>query len=141
MFDLELSQSIGEAVRAENKDCYINAFRGVARVPGAVYVEGFAVMEDFPLIAAHAWIEKDGTIIDPTPAYHEGDHRYFPAVRYTTTELFAQVYPDCTLPLVELEIFIDERVQDAYREAHRFAFGMTPEEMRERFAKARCEHG
>lgn len=48
----------------------------------------------------HGWVELcDGTIVDPTPTYHEEaeGHKYFPGRRYTLLE--ALKWPGSLLPL------------------------------------------
>lgn len=134
MFDHELSKRTGDRVRAENKECFLNAFRGMTECgQDAHYVEGFAVPGEFPIIAAHAWLEVDGKIIDPTPAYQSGNHEYFVAARYSQAHALAgAIHNDSVLPIEDLEIMRSECVRDAYSRAHKHAYGMTPDEMRAR---------
>jgi hypothetical protein len=54
----------------------------LSQLQGCLYVEGLAVKDGF--LREHAWVELDGRIVDPTPAYLEGPPAaYFPALRYT----------------------------------------------------------
>jgi len=139
-FNANLSRMIGEDIGAKNKDCFLNAFRAISEVNNAetaVYVEGFAVSHEMRfLIASHAWIEVDGEIIDPTPAYQEGGHEYFPAVKYPRHKiLVAAIENDSTLPVANLDILIDEEIREAHEQAHKYAFGMTPKELRAQLAR------
>jgi hypothetical protein len=73
MIDIVMSERVAKAIHAENKECFLNAFRGMHEVPGEpYYVEGFVAPDNFPIIIAHAWLEVDGRIVDPTPAYVRG---------------------------------------------------------------------
>jgi hypothetical protein len=137
MFDRDLSDEVGVLVEAENKECYLNAFRGMSEIDGeCYYVEGFAVPGDFPIIAAHAWLEVDGKIVDPTPAYRNGDHVYFPAILYTRARACeGAIKNGSVLPIIDLEFMRDPLVQAAYSAAHVHAYGFTPEELREKLTK------
>lgn len=90
--DGDLARAIAEDIGAENKECWANALRGLACNASAedelLYVEGWACGPELPIPMEHAWLERpDGTIVDPTPAYHNGrEHAYFPAKRYTRAE-------------------------------------------------------
>jgi len=80
--DIVESTRVGRLVRAKVKQCYLNAFRVVQYVPEyseADYIEGVVVV-DGVLAAEHAWVEKDGEVIDPTLPVEE--LAYFPALRF-----------------------------------------------------------
>jgi hypothetical protein len=77
--DREQSKALAEEIRAEPKLCYQNAIHAMwhlmDRLPAdevaerLAYVEGYAGKFDVP----HAWVELDGTILDPTLALAEDD--------------------------------------------------------------------
>jgi len=82
--DVEESIRVCAVVKARDKDCFRNAFCGMIVAEDAEwYVEGWATSG--VIVAGHGWIERDdGTIIDPTPIYHEvcEGRVYYPGRRY-----------------------------------------------------------
>ena len=84
--DRELSQRLAQAIDAEDQACWRNAYLCLARLDGAaVYVEGWAVTRG--VAREHGWLELDGHIVDPTPAYLEDAPAvYFPGLRFTPQE-------------------------------------------------------
>jgi len=75
------SARVGKLVRAKSRQCYLNAFRVIQQVreyAQADYVEGMAVTGG--LAIEHGWVEKDGTIVDPTLPSQE--MVYFPGLRF-----------------------------------------------------------
>jgi hypothetical protein len=67
--DVAASLQLRKRIRAKAKECYWNAFKAIQNVPDyhdATYVEGFAILSAPVFVFEHAWIEKEGTIIDPT---------------------------------------------------------------------------
>ena len=82
MKDVFESKRVRRLVRARAQQCYRNAFQVILHVPeyeDAEYVEGMAV-ESHGLALEHGWVEKDGTIIDPTLPANE--LAYFPGLRF-----------------------------------------------------------
>ena len=72
--DRALSKALGDMVGAENRQCYMNAWRVVKRrgVKNANYVEGLAMLPEFGYLTfEHAWVMIDGVVVDPTPIWHE----------------------------------------------------------------------
>lgn len=68
--DKDIQESIRTATdcRAEPKQCFANSVRAIRNLPDyqeASYLEGFAITI-YGLPFDHAWIVKDGLIIDPT---------------------------------------------------------------------------
>lgn len=82
--DYELSQQIAEAVKAELKACWRNAFMGLYELPDATYVEGWAVTLWGLLVIEHGWLEYQGKIVDPTAALWDELRGmvYFPGLRF-----------------------------------------------------------
>ena len=63
----------------------------VPELAGAVYVEGYAVIERASgrgLVIEHGWIEHDGRIVDPT-LHGERETAYFAGLRFTLPERLA----------------------------------------------------
>ena len=84
--DRELSQRLAQAIDAEDQACWRNAFLCLAHLDGAVYVEGWAVTRG-SVPREHGWLEVNGCIVDPTPAYLEDTPAvYFPGLRFTAEE-------------------------------------------------------
>jgi hypothetical protein len=121
--DFELSRELCEKVRGKNKECFYNAWSAMPFAPeGSYYVEGYG---SGIIASIHGWIETpDGTIIDPTPCFHDkesiGETTYFPAMRWTLAEMCAD-----TVEIGELPFNSDEFGQSfklvGYREAFRRA--------------------
>jgi hypothetical protein len=123
--DLELSRELCEKVRGQDKACFYNAWSALPFAPeGSYYVEGYG---SGILASMHGWIETpEGTIIDPTPCFHDKNEKrewkttYFPAKRWTLVELCAD-----TVEIGELPFNSDEFGQSfklvEYREAFRRA--------------------
>lgn len=94
------SQELGKAVGAKNNECFYNSFKALSLLPGASYVEGWAVCRDLPIPLEHGWLELDGEIIDTTPAWRDSENTYFPGVRYTLEEALRLAENNRMLPLV-----------------------------------------
>jgi len=82
--DVEESRRVqkNKDVRAQPGQCFANAYRTVMFLPkfgDATYVEGFAVTPS-GLCMEHAWVERDGRIIDPT--LPDDDLVYFGGLRF-----------------------------------------------------------
>ena len=78
----QLSRKCGKQVKARPKQCFHNAYLVVVEcLPGATYVEGFAISH-WGIACEHAWVEWQGEIIDPTPQWLEADAVYFPGLRF-----------------------------------------------------------
>lgn len=91
--------------------CFENAFRGVARTPGAYYVEGYVALEFTPAPITHGWIElaESGILVDPSPIYCAADTAalaYFAGRRWTLSELMTMLKAHryrLTLPFSEFQ--------------------------------------
>jgi|SRR5579872_4867106 len=93
MLDFALSLKIAKETGAVKKECWRNAylaFYSYEELHSGWYVEGWAIPDKkIPLNLEHGWIERtDGSVVDPTYALlgHK-DPQYFPAVRYTFTQV------------------------------------------------------
>lgn len=75
---------IAKLVKAEERQCWINAFRALSHLPpGSYYVEGIASPGDLAIPIDHGWNETpDGQIIDITWRDHLRN-LYVPIWRYT----------------------------------------------------------
>ncbi len=79
------SARVGRLVNAEERQCYFNARKVMRSLPdyrNACYVEGYFVWPD-GVIGEHAWLVKDGKIVDPTISH---DHAYFPGLEFCGRE-------------------------------------------------------
>lgn len=131
------SRAVAEVIGAANGECWKNALLAVAVLDEALYVEGW-VVTDLSLLVEHGWVEADGEIVDPTPAYHAGQRRcrYFPGVRYTLEEAMSGADDSVILPLAKLDV---PAYRAAYSAAHVVAYLGTPEELQKKldvFAQA-----
>lgn len=91
--DVRMSRKVALRVRAVNRECWSNAFKGLTAGFDLHYAEGFAVADDIPMAVEHAWLIDPGrAIVDPTPTYHDGAERggqrtYFAARIFTMPEV------------------------------------------------------
>lgn len=121
------SKRLAKIVGAKDKECFFNSVMALAALgdPSAVYVEGFCVAHDLPIIALHGWIEREGgDIIDPTPVYHSErtEREYFPVDRYTLEAIRKRVtHRSVCLPLVDIWER-ESRWREAYEKAEAFAY-------------------
>ena len=86
MVNYPLSKEIAAKVGSQAKTCWLNAFRGLDHLPGALYIEGWAITAD-GLIIEHGWLDLDGVIIDPTLHDPSNPVTYYPGIRLTSKEL------------------------------------------------------
>jgi hypothetical protein len=104
--DSEHSRRLARQIRAKARKCFLNCWRAVEtldRCPGAVYVEGLAVIRDTGLVLEHAWLEYAGVILDPT--LPDARLAYFPGLRFAGRDGLAEAAPlpgmlecSCRLP-------------------------------------------
>lgn len=135
------SQEIRDRIRARNKECFHNAFSGLAHVGtrNVFYVEGWAVnLSSIPIPVEHAWIEDQvhNEIIDPTPVWcdGQGERLYFAGVRYTLKEVVMKVRdPEVTLPLVGINGLTNSAYRSAYLKASRIIYGDQWPQVKEMF--------
>jgi hypothetical protein len=125
--DFEKSKEIACEVCAKNQACFTNSIYGlmVLADSNAVYVEGYAVSDDFKIVAEHGWIEIAGErIVDPTPVYHGGrtTRRYFPVDRYTRDEVRKQIWKKNHTPFQQMP-WKDERWRAVREQADRYSYG------------------
>lgn len=126
--NVEESKRVGQHVNAQDKDCFFNSVMGLAYLdePTSVYVEGFCVAHDMPIIAQHGWIEREGgEIIDPTPVYHSDrtEREYFPVDRYTMAEFRKLMFRKKTINLPLTDPWeIKEEWRAAYEKAEEFLY-------------------
>ncbi len=127
--DRELSRELCEKVNGQDKQCFYNAWSAMAFAPeGSYYVEGYG---SGILAAMHGWIETpEGTIIDPTPCFHEAERpwetTYFPAKRWTLAEMSADTVEVGQLPFHSDEFGQSFKLvgyRDAFRRATRHTYG------------------
>lgn len=87
LVNLKLSRDLAKKARVGTKwgQCFKNAFKALGRLPGAVYVEGYALSGSPLKQVEHGWVEYEGQIIDPT--FPKGVARYEPGLRFTGKEL------------------------------------------------------
>jgi hypothetical protein len=79
--NVQESLRLRKAIRARQSQCYMNCCRAVQEADGysgATYIEGFAIVHHS--IIEHAWLVRDGEIVDPTLA--EEVMRYFPGLSW-----------------------------------------------------------
>lgn len=131
--DLPSSCRLSTCIAAADRECYINAARGLGREGTSVYVEGFAVTQttrgSVLIPVEHAWLERpDGTVVDPSPAYSiraTGTATYFPAFRWSRHDiagLYCASGLDLAFPLQDLLPMRGHRIaawRDALVRAHR----------------------
>lgn len=125
--NLELSREVGRTIGAKDKDCFFNSVMAVAAMPdGAVYVEGYGVADDFRIICEHGWVEFNGEIIDPTPAWNNDrtTRKYFPVRRYTLAEIRSRLHKrrKTTLPFAA-HFWQHDDFLAAHDEASKYAYG------------------
>lgn len=80
--DKRESAQIRRRIGSKAKQCYHNALRVIFEIPeyaNAECVEGLAVIGK-ALVIEHGWVEKGGTIVDPT--LPSDDLEYFPGLRF-----------------------------------------------------------
>lgn len=147
-FDLSLSQQLHDAVGAQAKACWWNAYWALQELGEGWYVEGFVGIH-LGIVVEHAWVETvDGRIADPSPTFCGRLYRYKPAlgyyagVRYTIGELeeLATQYPHESaddlpdLPLVwrtgGFGGFLNPEYRAANNAAYQKVFGRTLDEIR-----------
>ena len=78
--DREESVRLRSRMKLQAKECYHNAKRVIMRLEGyrtATYVEGFAATV-LGIAVEHAWVVREGRIIDPTLPEHVEE--YFPGI-------------------------------------------------------------
>lgn len=140
-FDRQASKALGKKIHGRSKHCWNNALRGMAalqRKPdhNVLYVEGY--VNNIAILAEHAWLEADGKIIDPTPAFYNSKEEpdYFPGVRYTREQLsgIMRIGSNVTLPFFRFHGTpeTNEQMKAAHDECHRALFGMTMAEAMEK---------
>lgn len=88
--DLLRSQQIGQDIGAIPKRCWGNAALGCVHLGVGEYIEGWVVWDDTPLALAHAWIEIDGVIIDPTI---QAVGSYYAGARYSPDDIHPGTLP------------------------------------------------
>jgi len=92
------SQELARAVNAQPRRCWRNCALALGHLLGAgVYVEGYAVVSGGGFATEHAWLEVDGTIVDPT--WDIPGARYYPVARYGLSEVLDLLDASPELPL------------------------------------------
>lgn len=87
-----LSERLAKATSARPKACWPNArsamLYGAKHQPQStvMYVEGWCVMQDLPIVFEHDWLEVDGWIVDPTLPDYTAE-KYFPGICYSAVEV------------------------------------------------------
>ncbi|MGH9158626.1 MAG: hypothetical protein ACRD2X_01380 [Vicinamibacteraceae bacterium] len=109
MVDVDLSERIAQTMRPRprNKNCFLNAFRGLSAATRVTeqtvyYVEGIANG-----VIGHGWLEtEDGRVIEVTPVWRAKPAATYEAVRrYTAAQVVTALEnrKGATLPLVNLD--------------------------------------
>ena len=102
---MNLSKIAIKMADAEDGACFSNAFLSQIFFSAfdyePIYVEGYALVEDVPLVTHHAWVELEGRIIEPTPAWlkHAKEASYFGVRRKSRDEMIGLARAEATLPL------------------------------------------
>jgi hypothetical protein len=94
----ELSKKIAGQIDPTNKHCYHNAYMAIFALRGAEYIEGYIVPPD-GLVTEHGWLEFEGQIIEPTPAFWEEGIAYFAGLRFKDGWEVAKAMVDGNLPI------------------------------------------
>lgn len=116
--DLKESKRVSKMVEARNKQCYRNSSLGAISINGE-YVEGFVALE-LGVVIEHAWIEKEGAIIEPTPAMQKATKNvYFAGPRLSSDEILARQQE--TMPYFNSRN--SRTYQEAYVASYRYAYG------------------
>lgn len=111
--DTALSADLAKAIRAQPKQCWLNAFRVMHERPGLRYVEGWIISDGDGLLIEHGWLETDTAIIDPT-LYRQPPARYFAGLVFTPAEAQRAL---SELNRVELPIAWQQPDKPAYKAA------------------------
>lgn len=126
--NLERSRALGGGLGAEPKQCYLNSFNAANFLgAGAVYVEGWVIKENNPIVIEHGWVEYEGELLDPTPVFNGVDAvpaRYFVGVRYPQEELHEIARQVRFLPFVGVMSLSVETHREAYIEATVALYGI-----------------
>ena len=73
------------------------ALQTVSELENGLYVEGWAVSLDNPLVFEHAWLELNGCVVDP--ARWNRKLTYFPGVRFDRDQLLDAAAKHPLLPV------------------------------------------
>ncbi len=89
------SVALAHQIKSKPNAAFDNAYRAVLATEGATYVQGFVVLPGLPpRLIEHAWVELDGTILDPSlPHLNQAaqDLSYHPAHRLSVKVLKAAI--------------------------------------------------
>lgn len=145
-----MSQYVSKRIKALAKQCYHNAYLAMQGLPDATYVEG-VILLSLPIAVDHAWLEREGKIIDPTmcgkpipfakqdringKSKTDGDlaRAYFPVLRYTYDEMLERLLITERagfLPMLHDKTLFTDAERTLYRAVHdeAFLYDMTPEQ-------------
>lgn len=87
--NIERSKALAKKIRAQPQSCWNNAFRGMNKIPGALYVEGYMTYDN-GFVTEHGWLEDGDDIIDPTIDWlHNAPAHYVPGLKFTFQQLVA----------------------------------------------------
>lgn len=82
----ELSKKVAKSIKSKPGACFWNAALNVLIWDNAEYVIGYVQLRESNLLFAHAWIETNNSIVDPTlileEEYNLEDFRFFPVLRF-----------------------------------------------------------
>jgi hypothetical protein len=118
--DFDTSEKISGLIDVLPKQCWMNAIRALPHLSGGWYVEGWLIIDGYPL--AHGWCEWEGMIVDPT-LYNQLGIQYFylPGVKYSLDDVVERVSKmDVTLPIIEMDRhggFSNKSYRDAFYQA------------------------
>lgn len=98
-----------EREQATPKECFKNATEAALRTLDSVYVEGFFMRPDLPILIHHAWIEVDGFVVDNTILNNE-DAQYF-GVAFEREEMLEEtmkneVYGLLATPMINIDLMV-----------------------------------
>ena len=88
----DLSRGLAEWITMRPGECFYNAHKAAEKMPGAFYVEGWAVTQAAGL-TDHGWIEVEGEIVDPSWAA-SGFGKYYAAAERFSRDSFLRAWTE-----------------------------------------------
>jgi hypothetical protein len=110
------------------KECFLNAFRAFPLMlhhGATLYVEGYAALEQAPIMTPHGWLEASGgRIIECTVEHYQA---YYPVQTYSFKEMMREAEETMALPLLDFEFGIGRHGQQlrfTYNDAMKQEYGV-----------------
>lgn len=101
ILDVELSTEIITRIKSKSKDSFDKAYKAALLIEGAIYVQGFLVINAKPYKPIeHSWVEIDERIVDPS----------FSSFNKNAEELF--YFRAQQLDVEELKASVEEALED-----------------------------